>query len=195
MTVVIASELTRSQHTPNLIDTCRQVTDVIVVHTVDGRPDVPGCVNLRDPRRHYAAWINTGLDAAPDGPVLVLNDDVLLTVENIATILDHALRADLVVVPNTHKRAVTPISGWCFAVNGERLDETYQWFYSDDDLWERVVAANGRITVVPGDTVTHERDKRPRYPAEFATAIPHDRILFARRWRAGDDASLPFGDV
>lgn len=79
----------------------------------------------------------------------------------------------------------TRMSGWFFMIRGEsgiRADETFEWFYGDDDLDWRAREMGGAV-MVPGCAVTHlypneETARRPEL-----TARTHvDRELFLAKW-------------
>ncbi len=94
---------------------------------------------------------------------------------------------------------MTPISGWAFGVQTENpltwLDESYHWWYGDDDLWERAVAANARIetAAVPYRHVRAGLDGAPHssYPEKMRAQVQLDRQRFATRWRHGNLEGLP----
>ena len=163
---------------PALVDTAAHVGTVILVHTEPGHDDHPDAVNLHDYRRNIHHWWNTGLDAC-DGPALVLNDDVTATPDALQNMLDELRYADLVYAPGRSRKAMTPITGWCYGVRSERLrpDPAFVWWYGDDDLYQR---AQSRRMVPARITHLQRDDMGPA--AEFAEAVHADRALYASRW-------------
>lgn len=159
-----------------LLEVAREVGPVALVHTEPGHDDAPGVLNLHDYRRNIHHWWNTGLDAL-DGPTLILNDDIVTTPETLRTMLNTLRRADLVYVPGRRKSAASPVSGWCFGVNGLRPDPAFVWYHGEDDLWWR--AKRPRLAHLH---VAHIQRADMGAPAEFAEAVLADRELFKERW-------------
>jgi hypothetical protein len=189
--VIVASEFRRTPHVHDLLAEARKSgAQVIVVHTAE-QDDAPGCVNVQDLRRSYPQWMNTGLAVAEPGPVLLLNDDLRMSADQMRLMLEFGQHADLVTLPWA---GVTPLAGHCFVMDASRrFDEAYTWFYSDSDIWETAVHEQWRIIV--GGSARHERGTNPRYPQEFRDAAIRDRRLFAKRWRGGNAAGLPPRDL
>lgn len=177
--IVIPTRFDR--HTlPDLIATASTVGPVVLVHTEPGHDEHPDATNVHDYRRNIHHWWNTGLDAC-DGPALVLNDDVTATAEALRTLLAELRFADLVYVPGRHRKARTPISGWCFGIRPERLrpDPAFVWWYGDDDLYRR--AASRRLVAA---RITHHLRPDMGPAPEFAEAVKADRALYEERWNA-----------
>lgn len=175
MSVTIPTRFARDT-LPALVAAARQVGPVVLVHTEAGHPDVPGVTNVHDHRRNIHAWWNTGLDACT-GPTLVLNDDLVTTPAALATLLAALDDADLVHVPGRSAKAPTPISGWCFGVNGLRADEAFVWWYGDDDLYRRAETP----ALVDVD-VRHVLRPSMGPAPEFADTVTADRNLYLSRW-------------
>lgn len=175
MSVVIPTRFGRPT-LARLLDVAREVGPVALVHTEAGHDDVPGVLNLHDHRRNIHHWWNTGLDAL-DGPALVLNDDIVTTPLALRAMLRALRGSDLVYVPGRRRRAPTPISGWCFGVNGLRPDPAFVWWCGDNDLYRR--AARPRLVNVHVGHVQRD-DMGP--PDEFAEVVEADRVLYAERW-------------
>lgn len=189
--VVIPTTLSdRSPLVHNLIREARQVAEVVVVHTTE-TDEVKGTTTVRahDTGLHFSRWINLGLDQC-DGPTLQLNDDLLISAESMTAMLDTVKRYDLTVLPK--HGGVTPISGWCMAIDPNiiRHDESYQWWYSDDDIWERATREKLAIGLIDVPVV-HSRGNHPKYPLHLAQKVMADRARFAGLWRGGNTRGLP----
>lgn len=190
--VVIPTNLRRSLLTYLLlVEAMSAVDQVVIVATELGTRVPAGCTAVfSEDVFNFHTWVNRGLEVVGSGPTLVLNDDLVMSADSMRFMLRALDDADLVVLPDG--RGTTPISGWCYGVHAEnpltRMDETFGWWFGDDDLWQRT-AAGGRIEVcsVP---VGHDRTdefgrRRPGYPPRMAAQVRLDRQLYADRWQGG----------
>lgn len=186
--IVIPTRLDRPTVWP-LIEEARQVGPVVIVHTTD-TPDVPDTITVRSTARNIHTWWNAGLDLCGD-KALVLNDDIIATASMLQMLVDALDDHDLVSCAVWG--GTSSASGFCFGIRPEviRPDESYTWFYGDDDLWLRAHQQGLRVGAVPVPVVHVDEYKPTMYPEEFTDAVWADRQLFADRWRSGDTTGLP----
>lgn len=160
-----------------------------------------------DPPNISALW-NTGL-ALADGSalaefathwdIIVLNSDVIVP-PGWVEILSAAMRSTSAVLayPDQHggSRQILHtkagpidlrqrITGYAYILRGEaglRLDETMQWWFSDDDIDWRAREAGGAL-LVPGIPVQHrEPNASTNARPELSEQTLKDRDTFARKW-------------
>lgn len=149
----------------------------------------------------YEVW-NWAIKQAQDAGVsslAILNDDIeidpadvgrldsfLLMHKNLAIVgWDYAGRplADLQFVRGSYRRG--GVGGFAFSVKPERvpfIDERFNWWGGDDDLFHQTEANGFRLAIAPGAHVTH-------YTSTSATARPsvydrcgEDRELLLSKW-------------
>lgn len=114
-------------------------------------PDDICIVDTRDLPLNIHEWWNHGIAVLEDrcDYVAVLNDDVVInegTLPGLARVLDHG-----------YTLAAPGSTGWCWMLNvhhGVRPDETYVWWYGDNQLWHDAAQANG-VGYAPGVYVRH----------------------------------------
>jgi len=79
----------------------------------------------------------------------------------------------------------TRMSGWCFMIRGESgitCDETFEWWYGDDDL-DWTARQMGGTVMVPNCPVQHLYPTKTTAESAELTARTHvDRVLFERKW-------------
>lgn len=159
--------------------------------------------------RNIQRWWNLGLQtvdrlAARHGrpyAVAVLNDDVRLPDKCVATLaeaLDTAgatvafpdragrLPAGELVVnrdPDGRIDRRHRMTGYCYVLAGEdkmRLDEGFVWWFGDDDLERRAVAARGAVMV--GGLKVANLEANGYLDAANRTQINRDRARFLTKW-------------
>jgi hypothetical protein len=188
--IVIPTNLRRSETTLQLIEEAKQVATVVLVRTAPFA--APAGVDVVDATDvfNFQTWCNRGLARAGDGAALVINDDVFITAASMRKMFDALKDHDIVTLPKGW--GVTPLSGHCFGLRPSVIcyDESYHWWYGDDDLWERAVASNLRIATVDVPH-THDRGGHPRYPRHLRAKVMMDRRRFARLHRGGSVRGLP----
>lgn len=178
--VVIPTRFDRDTLAP-LIEVCQQVATVVLVHTEPGHPEIPDTVTVRSYARNIHTWWNAGLDSC-DGPTLVLNDDITATAGALEALFDALDTADLVYV--TGRSGTTPLSGWCFGLHpaGIRPDETFGWWYGEDDLYQRARTHGLRITPLDLPGIVHRRPGPMFADPDLQALAEQDRITYLRRW-------------
>lgn len=158
---------------------------------------------------NISRWWNIGIDhvaslmryqGTPEVAwnVLVVNDDVIAPV-GLVELLSARMRACTAVLayPNQHDihhafhRSPEPvnlfhrITGYCFMLRGEsglRLDESFVWWYGDDDLDWRARTCGGSL-LVPRSPVQHRAPNGTmlEHP-ELHEQANRDRQTFINKW-------------
>lgn len=144
-------------------------------------------------------WWNAGIDRAVDAGadvVVVANDDVAAVPGALLELAAH-IEADepaspMLVWPHDAEHAkgrVTPMTGWCWAIDPVRIrpDESFAWWYGDNDLELRARAMSAvsgghgepLAAYVPG--IRHLRTDYS-YDRDVSREIARDRRLFAARY-------------
>jgi hypothetical protein len=164
-----------------------QVTPIIV-RTKPDAADVPGAVLLDGcDRMSITYWWNLGIDYATTyaAPLLVLNDDLGMTIQMVEAMFTALEDHDLVWSKTGNSYMHTPFSGSCFGVRpgAIRLDESFTWWHGDDDLYRRAKAEGLRLTqldIEPDHVRTTDYERWDE--TMFADAIPKDQALYFDRW-------------
>lgn len=128
--------------------------------------------------------------------VAVLNDDAIVPpgwMERVCTEMRNrgcaaASTATGIPAPLVHRQAgpvnlFLRLSGWAFVLRGEsglRADETFQYWYGDDDLGWRAADAGG-VLILPGGSVPNLYPNGQVTP-ELQEQISRDRIAFGQKW-------------
>ena len=179
--VVIPTRFNRDTLAP-LVDACKKVAQVVLVHTEPGHEDVPGTVTVRNYERNIHTWWNVGLNQC-DGPTLILNDDITATPDALTALFDALDSADLVYLDG--KRGRTPLSGWCYGIHPDgrlRPDESFTWWFGDDDIWQRAQRQNATVTVLDLPQIRHVSRSTAFEDPKMQEAAGWDRALYLRRW-------------
>ncbi len=129
-------------------------------------------------------WWNEGIRLAAGGGashVLVVNDDITLTRDTVPTMLGE-LAGSGADVCWAHPTAMT---GWCWLLDlssDVRPDESYRWWYGDDDLAAQC-AASGRpsVGVEAGVIHRHGNETTQASPGLQALALA-DLRTYRRKW-------------
>jgi hypothetical protein len=162
----------------------------VIVRTWEHAKPVPGAIELDGwDKMSITYWWNLGIDyvtkTMPNAPVLVLNDDLGMSVEMIKELLDELENNDLIWSRNYGPYTYSPFSGACFGLRAGaiRLDEEFVWWHGDDDLYHRAKQAGLRLKATKVEPV-HVRavDYENWGTTMFADDIPRDNALFASRW-------------
>lgn len=179
--VTIPTRFGRSTVHP-LIDVCRQLATVVLVQTEAGHPNVPGTVTIRSYARNIHTWWNMGLNRC-DGPTLVLNDDLIADRPSLQAMFD-ALETSDVVHLTGREAGTTPFTGYCFGLhpNQIRPDESYTWWFGDDDLWQRAKAKGLTVTPLNLPGIVHAPRTHMFEDPHLQEAAQWDRDLYLRRW-------------
>lgn len=162
----------------------------VIVRTWEHAKLVPGAIELDGwDKMSITYWWNLGIDyvtkTMPNAPVLVLNDDLGMSVEMINELLDELKDNDLIWSRNYGPYAYSPFSGACFGLRAGtiRLDEQFVWWHGDDDLYHRAKQAGLRLKATTVEPI-HVRasDYENWGTTMFADDIPRDNALFISRW-------------
>jgi hypothetical protein len=162
----------------------------VIVRTWEHAKPVPGAIELDGwDKMSITYWWNLGIDyvtkTMPNAPVLVLNDDLGMSVEMVNELLDELKDNDLIWSKNYGPYVYSPFSGACFGLRAGtiRLDEQFVWWHGDDDLYHRAKEAGLRLKETKVEPI-HVRttDYENWGTTMFADDIPRDGALFASRW-------------
>lgn len=140
-------------------------------------------------------WWNFGIQrAVKDGAdvVVICNDDVAAQpgalVELAAHIEPGEPGSPMLVWPHDPEHAkgrVTPITGYCFALDPARIrpDETFSWWWGDNDLElrARAMRPDGGALPVRNPGIKHLRQGHA-YDRDVRALIDVDRAVFTRRY-------------
>jgi hypothetical protein len=152
---------TRRQYLEDIIkDSQLPLDQIVIVHTVESEP-IEGVRNVWDldpPNIHR--WWNTGIDIARANGgeyIAVLNDDLILKDNPINKIVQGMKEEGAVLgYPYPHSgNGATKVAGYCWVLDlssGLRTDETYRWYFGDDDLLLQVLGL-GKAVYVPAEVV------------------------------------------
>jgi len=155
--VVIPTRFSRQTLAP-LVEACRVVAEVVLVHTEPGHAPVFGVTNVRSSSLSIQRWWNTGLDLC-HGPTLVLNDDIVASPEDLELLFDALDTADVVYLAGHRAGHATPLTGWCYGLRPDviRPDDAFQWWAGDDDLYLRALRDGLTVTAVDVPDIVHHR--------------------------------------
>ncbi len=127
----------RRKYLKQIIDTSGVPSShIVIVNTAKNEP-TPHVHNLWSDELNIHKWWNMGIDfAVKHGAdyVAVLNDDVQLIDDPLNKIV--AGMGDAAI----GQPDIGSICGYCFVLNtkyGLRADESYTWWYGDNDLYDR----------------------------------------------------------
>lgn len=170
---------------PPLIEACRQVATVVLVHTEPGHVPVRGTVKVDDSDSlSIQHWWNAGLDRCT-GPTLVLNDDIVATPVHLQELFDALDTADLVYVAGHRIGHPTPLTGWCYGLHPNKIrpSNDFQWWYGDDDLYYRALRDGLTVSSVDVPGIEHDRGEAAFENPVHAAMVQQDHDLFVERWR------------
>jgi hypothetical protein len=172
--------------------------DAVVV--VTGPDDVtvepaPGCrvdvITDRDDPPNIQRWWCAGIDhAVQNGAtvVVVSNDDTSAPPGALLQLAEAvAAGADLAYVDPPWAPRVTPMSGWCYAIDPARLrpDPAFLWWWGDDDLWMR---SRNPVKVQCGAVHLRVGGDYDRPWTDLEPLVEADRALFHARWGGKEPA-------
>lgn len=151
----------------------------------------------------YRTW-NEAMDVAKrrGSPLLILNDDIELTVESIRLML-HELRMNdqwtvlgfdyldsvhLTIESTSVTFRQGGLGGFAFAVDPmtcPKVDERFKWWYGDDDLVRRCIKQSLRVGILRGCPVIHHSSwSMNSFPHLLPEGWEHDdRELYAELWQ------------
>jgi hypothetical protein len=162
----------------------------VIVRTWEHAKPVSGAIELDGwDKMSITYWWNLGIDyvtkTMPNAPVLVLNDDLGMSVEMVNELLNDLKDNDLIWSRNYGPYVYSPFSGACFGLRAGtiRLDEEFVWWHGDDDLYHRAKQAGLRLKESKVEPI-HVRatDYENWGTTMFADDIPRDNALFDSRW-------------
>ena len=150
---------TRRQYLEDIIkDSQLPLDQIVIVHTVESEP-IEGVRNVWDlDPPNIQRWWNTGIDIARANGgeyIAVLNDDLILKDNPINKIVQGMKEEGAVLgYPYPHNgNGATKAAGYCWVLDlssGLRTDETYRWYFGDDDLLLQVLGL-GKAVYVPAE--------------------------------------------
>jgi hypothetical protein len=157
---------------------------IVIVNTFDNTP-TPHVHNIYDHGEiNIHRWWNRGIEFAKSAGadyVAVLNDDLILNddpLNKIARLMEESGATLGYPVPHSGK-----ISGYCFVLNlehGIMPDESYRWWYGDDDLWNQAKKLSGVIGAAASVVHLHGNELTSNSPKLLALAS-EDRIVHMSR--------------
>lgn len=192
-----------------LIDSIELPASRLVVVTTTADPvevlAPAACVVLPWQGMYISKWWNAGIDAVDQlrttdsWHVFCPGSDVVGSPDSVARLIDTQRAYGLTMVgpswyghatddqpsiwrDHTVRSVTERVPGACFMLRGEdqlRCDETFRWWYTDDDL-EMQARLRGGAGVVAGTGLVHEFDHE--LDAEQAQHAVEDRARFAIKW-------------
>lgn len=150
---------------------------------------------VRPDMSNIQGWWNGGIDVAVQqgaDVVVVCNDDVAARPGALLELAAHIEAGEphspMLVWPDDPAHAaprVTAITGYCFALDPARIrpDESFAWWYGDNDLElrARAMRPDYGVQAVNVSGITHLRTGTT-YDRPVRHLIDADRELFARRY-------------
>jgi hypothetical protein len=172
---------TRRKYLQQIIHNCDvPLSRIVLVNTADNEP-TQYVHNLWSDELNIQTWWNMGIDfAVKHGAdhVAVLNDDLQL-LDNPLNKIVAGMGDAAIGQPN-----IDSICGYCFILNtkyGLRADESYRWWYGDNDLYDR--ASQYGIAKVGVDVRhLHGNEQTSADPVLLALGDA-DRVLYESRQR------------
>jgi hypothetical protein len=165
------------------------LNQIVIVHTVESFP-IEGVHNVWDlDPPNIQRWWNIGIDIARANGgdyIAVLNDDLILKDDPINRIVKGMKQEGAVLgypYPHTGNGA-TRVAGYCWVLDlsfGLRTDETYRWYFGDDDLLLQAVGL-GKAVYVPA-IVDHMSGVVETNKSEYLKQLTiADRKYFIEKW-------------
>ncbi len=142
-------------------------------------------------------WWNAGCDLAASanlGPAVIVNDDVRAAPGALRELAGHIDAECVLAYPHAPDHAnirCTPITGYCFAIDADRIrppqagfGQQLRWWWGDHDTELRARRYGlGAVKAIEGLDIEHLRtDWHYDRPREIAPLIVEDRKLFNARW-------------
>jgi len=177
--IIIPTRFDRPTLAP-LVDICKTIGRVILIHTEPGHPPMPGTTTVHSEARNIHTWWNLGLNQC-DGPALILNDDLIATHTALETLAAELDTADLVYLGG--RGGPSPMTGWCFGLPPDKIrpDEAFEWWYGDDDMYRRAVVYGLTVRAVEAPEIVHNKVARFADP-NLEAATVRDERLYRQRW-------------
>ena len=174
----------KSPYLHGIIDDCELPPEqIVIVRTLPSVPAVPGVWVLDDfGEVNIQRWWNNGIDFAVKmgaTKVAVFNDDLTLgpsALTRMAAALD---RSGATVCWSGPR-----MTGWAWMINpahGVRLDESYRWWFGDDDLASRARSEGKGITTVDAGIVHMTPDVATQASPHLKEIIKEDYALYLSR--------------
>lgn len=162
---------------------------IVLVNTVECEP-TDGVHNIWDlDPPNIQRWWNLGIDIArANGAeyIAVLNDDLRLFHDPINKIVEGMKKDNAVLgYPYPHTgNGVTGVAGYCWVLDLKtniRADESFRWYFGDDDIKLRALEI-GKVIYV-------EADVKHIHPLVSTNSNPHlialtkiDKLYFMEKW-------------
>jgi len=175
----------RRQYLPEIIKESQiPLNKIVIVHTVESEP-IEGVNNIWDLEPvNIHRWWNYGIDMARTSGadyIAVLNDDLILKNNPINKIANRMHNTKSVIgypVPNIG-------IGYCWVLDIKsniRADETFRWWYGDDDIRMQATIL-GEVIYVPVE-VNHLHPNQLTFDnKDLMELTKADEILFKTKWQ------------
>ncbi len=158
-----------------------------VVLTRDVPFDCPGATVLRDfGPVNIQRWWNVGIDASGADHVGLFNDDVTMgqgLPRAMSRRLDETGATACYVA--TDWFPVPKLTGWAFMIDTRRVrpDESFAWYYGDNDLREQALATGGE-TCIAARVAHHHPGESTQRDATLEALAAQDHSTFKAKWPA-----------
>lgn len=147
-----------------------------------------GSINIIRAAQNFQYWGNLGFRKAlevggEDTIVLMINDDIVISPEELNSIFDQFGDADVLSMDDRPKGGATPMTGWLFGLRPSKIlmDENYVFWWGDDDLWNRAETA-GLKTTLAHAKYKHERKSKRDWDEIFDPIMKADKDLYQKTW-------------
>ena len=175
---------TRRQYLADIINESQISPEkIVIVHTVESEP-IEGVNNVWDlDPVNIHRWWNRGIDIARTfgaDYIAVLNDDVKLKNNPINKIANRMRDTKSIVgypVPNIG-------IGYCWVLDIKsniRADETFRWWYGDDDI-RRKAELQGEIIYVPAEVEHLHPNHLTSANEDLMKLTVADKEYFEKKW-------------
>ena len=157
---------------------------IVIVHTVESEPidDVHNLWDLDEVNIHR--WWNKGINYAKERGakyIAVLNDDLALEdnpLNTIANAMEETKAAIGFPYPHTGH-----ICGYCYILNidtGLVPDESYRWWFGDNDLYLRAKKLGGAVGVLSKVRHLHGNELTSTNPKLLALTEEDKKLFYSR---------------
>jgi hypothetical protein len=175
----------RRQYLPEIIKESQiPLNKIVIVHTVESEP-IEGVNNIWDLEPfNIHRWWNHGIDMARTSGadyIAVLNDDLILKNNPINKIANRMSDTKSVIgypVPNIG-------IGYCWVLDIKsniRADETFRWWYGDDDIRMQATIL-GEVIYVPVEVNHLHPNQLTSDNKDLMELTKADEILFKTKWQ------------
>ena len=175
----------RSQYLESIIEGSGLPRNRVIIVNTTPQQGLTGCHNLWSERFNIHHWWNLGIEhAKANGAryVVVSNDDVRIGPGSVQKIVEvmRASGAQLGTVNGTEDHIV----GWFWVLDVEsdiRPDESYAWWYGDNDLYQQANKILGNVVYVDTDVEHLHPNELTETNPKLLTMTKFDERLWLRR--------------